>query len=334
MDKLKHVLLLPCLVLLAQDTATFKTNTNLVIVNLIVRDKSGKLVDNLKKEDFAIYEDKKPQTISVFELEHLKSEPLAPAPDAQQLKSRPPESQAPKGPAQDAILGERSKEFKDRRLMAFFFDFSAMQPPEQIRAKDAALRFLERQMTASDMVAILTYSNRLRVVQDFTDDRETLISVIRGFRVGESSELAEAAPTGADATDDSGSFTQDDTEFNIFNTDRKLSALEDAAKKLGRFPEKKALIYISSGVGKTGVENQSQLLSTVNAAVRANVAFYPIDARGLVATPAGGDARTPSPSRTDIITGKAQKSQRDKYNDEQEALSSLASETGGKALLD
>ena len=41
--------------------------------------------------------------------------------------------------------------------------------------------------------------------------------------------------------------------------------------------EKKALVYISSGVPKTGVENQSQLLSTINAAVRANVAFYPID---------------------------------------------------------
>src|SRR5438477_13020333 len=98
MDKLKHVLLLPCLVLLAQDTPTFRTNTNLVIVNLVVRDKSGKLVDNLKKEDFAVYEDNKLQTISVFELEHLKTEPLAPAPDAMKLKTRSPESQGPKGP--------------------------------------------------------------------------------------------------------------------------------------------------------------------------------------------------------------------------------------------
>src|SRR5438105_15625000 len=129
--------------------------------------------------------------------------------------------------------------------MSFCFDFSSRQPPEQIRAKDAALKFREKQMTASDMVAILTYSNRLRVVQDFTDDRETLISTIRGFRIGESSELAEDAPT-ADDTDDSGGFTQDDTEFNIFNTDRKLSALEDAAKKLGRFPEKKASFFAAS----------------------------------------------------------------------------------------
>ena len=65
----------------------------------------------------------------------------------------------------------------------------------------------------------------------------------------------------------SGTFAADDTEFNIFNTDRKLSALEDASKKLGIFPEKKALIYFSSGVGKTGVENQSQIKATTNAAV-------------------------------------------------------------------
>jgi len=62
---------------------------------------------------------------------------------------------------------------------------------------------------------------------------------------------------------------------NIFNTDQKLAALESAARRLTAFPEKKALIYFSAGIPKTGVENQSQLRATVNAAVRANVAFYP-----------------------------------------------------------
>src|SRR6266436_6751091 len=106
MNKLKHVLLLP-LALIAQDTPTFKANTNLVIINLTVHDKSGKLVDNLKKEDFVLYEDNKPQAISVFEIERLKSEPLTPAPDTQQLKTRAPEPPTPKGPVQDAILGQR-----------------------------------------------------------------------------------------------------------------------------------------------------------------------------------------------------------------------------------
>lgn len=326
--------LLACAVLLAQEPATFKSNTNLVIVNISVVDKAGKLIDNLKKEDFVLYEDNKPQTISVFEIERLANAPLAPEP-APALKTRELEKKpAPSGPRQDAILGEHAKEYKDRRLIALFFDFSSMQPAEQIRAQEAALKFLDKQMTASDMVAVLTYSNRLRVVEDFTNDRESLITTIRGFRIGESSELATEGATGPDDTDDSGSFTVDDTEFNIFNTDRKLSALEDAAKKLGRFPEKKALVYISSGVPKTGVENQSQLQSTINAAVRANVAFYPIDARGLIATPPGGDASTPSPKGTGVFTGKTQTGARDKINNQQETLYSLAADTGGKALLD
>ncbi len=165
-----------------------------------------------------------------------------------------------------------------------------MQPAEQIRARDAAMKFIDTQMTASDTVSIMTLTNELRVVQEFTNDRETLLTAIQSLRVGDSSELAALAATGADPTDDSGEFTADDTEFNIFNTDRKLSALEDAARKLAPFPEKKALVYFSSGIGKTGVDNQSQIRATVNAAVRANVAFYPIDARGLVAMAPAGDA--------------------------------------------
>ena len=60
-------------------------------------------------------------------------------------------------------------------------------------------------------------------------------------------------------------------------------------------------MYFSSGIGKTGVENQSQIKATVNAAVRANVSFYPVDARGLVALPPGGDASQASPRGTGII---------------------------------
>src|SRR6202022_4424167 len=107
-----------------------------------------------------------------------------------------------------------------------------------------------------------------------------------------------------------------------------------AAKQLGMFPEKKALVYFSSGVGKTGVENESQLRSTVNAAVRANVAFYPIDARGLVALPPGGDARKASAHGTGLFTGGQQTKEKDRFNNEQETLSTLAQDTGGKALLD
>ncbi len=143
------------------------------------------------------------------------------------------------------------------------------------------------------------------------------------------------ASTGADDEADNGeAFLADQTEFNIFNTDRKLSALESAVRKLTVYPERKALVYFSSGVSKTGVENQSQLRSTINAAVKANVAFYPVDARGLVASAPAGDASQAAPRGTGIFSGSSQRAQRSRFQDQQETLYTLAADTGGKALLD
>jgi VWFA-related protein len=323
-----------CLSLLAQDqpSPTFRTNTNLVIVNVAVKDKSGKAIEDLKKEQFILLEDGKPQQISVFELERLNGETLpaleAPAPA---LKTRQPAETKPAPPPPAPVTADQ---LKDRRLIAMFFDLSSMQPAEQIRAREAAVKFIDTQMTASDMVEVMTLTNELRVVQEFSNDRETLLTAIQSLRIGDSSELAALAATGADPTDDSGEFTADDTEFNIFNTDRKLSALEDATRKLAPFPEKKALVYFSSGIGKTGVDNQSQIRATVNAAVRANVAFYPIDARGLVAFAPAGDATQASPKGTGVFTGSAQTSARTSFHDTQDTIYTLAADTGGKALLD
>ena len=90
------------------------------------------------------------------------------------------------------------------------------------------------------------------------------------------SELAGLADTGDDNGEDTGAaFVADETEFNIFNTDQKLAALEKASRMLAALPEKKALIYFSAGVSKTGVDNQAQLEASINAAVKANVAIYP-----------------------------------------------------------
>jgi VWFA-related protein len=218
--------------------------------------------------------------------------------------------------------------------MVLFFDFSAMETADQIRARNAALKFLSTQMTASDLVSIMVLGSELKTVQEFTADRDLLTSVIHSFHVGQSSDLAATASTGADAEDQSGMFTADDTEFNIFNTDRKLAALQEAAQQLAQYPEKKALVYIAGGVPKTGVDNQSQLEATVNAAVRANVSFFPIDARGLVAQAPAGDATQSGAVGSGLFSGAAQRSQKDSFQDSQETLYTLAADTGGKALLD
>jgi len=329
---MRRLLLFLCAATLLAQNDTFTVDTKLVVVNVSVKDKAGRVLSNLKKEDFQIFEDGMPQKIAVFDFQQLSGEPLAPMSFAQ----RPPTLEERKQ-LQTPQSAPRidPKTLQDHRLIGLFFDMSSMQQLEQARAVEAATKFVQSQMTAADLVSIMTFGSKFKVIQDFTGDRDLLLSTIRDLALGDSADLATMDTTGtADEGDDSGSFVADNTEFNIFNTDRKLTALEDAAKKLAPYPQRKALIYFSSGVEKTGIENQSQLKATVNAAVRANVSFYPVDARGLVADPPGGDASVASPRGTAILTGSTQRGRQSSFQNSQETLYTLAADTGGKALLD
>lgn len=313
----------------AQPTKTFSTTANVVIVNVSVFDRNGKPIDNLTKNDFLLYENGKLQKLQAVDFQRL-SEKVLPAPTPPK-PAAPPRFYIPT-PAKTAKSALLSR-YQDRRLIVLFFDFSSMQPAEQLRAEDAAIQFLKAQMTASDSVSIMTYGTELHTVLPFTSDRDLLIKAIRGFHTGTASENASVADEGADEQDQSGQFVADETEFNIFNADLKLAALEDAARELGRYPEKKALVYISSGIQKNGVDNQSQLEATVNTAVRSNVAFYPIDARGLSALVPGGDATQEGAAGNGLYNGTGQNSVKENFVNQQETLGTLAIETGGKALL-
>ena len=79
--------------------------------------------------------------------------------------------------------------------------------------------------------------------------------------------MADVADTGSDESQDTGAaFVADETEFNIFNTDQKLAAVEETVKKLATLPEKKALVYITGGISKTGIDNQAVLDQALEAA--------------------------------------------------------------------
>jgi len=320
-------------VLPQQRRATFSTTTNVVVVNVTVLDRNGRPIDNLTKDDFELYEDGKLQKLQAVDFQHLKDTMLPPVDSPEAQPAPPPRGYNPdrdKAAVQTTMLSK----YQDRRLMVLLFDFSSMQPAEQIRAKNAAIKFLNSQMTASDTVSIMVYGSSLQTVLDFTDDRDLLINTINKFRIGDSSENATFADEGADSQDQSGQFVADETEFNIFNADLKLAALEDAARQLGQYPEKKALIYISSGIQKNGVDNQVQLRATTNTAIRANVAFYPIDARGLSALVPGGDATKAGAAGNSLFNGSSQQSLKNNFVNQQETLDTLARDTGGKALLD
>ncbi len=316
-----------------QTRPTFSIDTNVVIVNITVLDHDGNPVPNLGKDDFEIYEDGKLQKLQAVDFQRLSGSVLPPVTDKPPAPPIEPKGYNPDA-EKAAIKTSLQTKYQDRRLMVILFDFSSMQPAEQIRARNAAIKFLTTQMTSSDSVSLMVFSTELKTVQNFTSDRDLLIATINKFRIGESSENATVADSGADAQDVSGTFVADETEFNIFNSDLKLAALEDAARKLGEYPEKKALIYLSSGIQKNGVDNQSQLRATVNTAIRSNVAFYPIDARGLSALVPGGDATQAGAVGNNLYSGAGQNSVRSNFNNQQETLATLALDTGGKALLD
>src|SRR5580658_4932260 len=311
----------------------FTSNSNLVIVDVTVKDpKTGNPIEGLKPSDFTLTEDGKLQKISTFEFQKLAVDPEPPeaAPSLEDQRALPED---PKTTI--TLPSHKQIQYHDKRLLVLFFDFSNMQIPEQLRAQDAALHYVDTQMTESDLMAILIYTSVVQVKTDFTANREQLESVIKAFPIGEMSEMAGVADTGDDNNQDTGAaFVADETEFNIFNTDQKLAAIEDVVHKLSALPEKKVLVYITNGISKTGIENQAQLEASINAAVKANVAIYPIDARGLMADPPGGGASKAASRGSGIFNGSVYNSQRAAINDSQETLSTLASETGGKVFLD
>jgi VWFA-related protein len=241
--------------------------------------------------------------------------------------------EAPKKTISVEKVGE--VQYHDKRLLVFYFDFSSMGIPEQLRAQEAALEYLDKKITKDDMVAILLNGSTINVLSDFSSDRGALMSIVKMLPIGEMSELADLADTGDENGEDTGAaFVADESEFNLFNTDQKLASIEKASRMLAALPEKKALIYFSAGVSRTGVDNQAQLEASINAAVKANVAIYPVDTRGLMADPPGGGAGKAGSRGAGIFNGAVYNQQRSGINNSQETLTTLASETGGKAFTD
>jgi VWFA-related protein len=324
----------------AKKDLVISTTTQLVVEDVLIKGKDGKPVLGLKPSDFTLTEDGKPQKISVFEFQTLEEGPsnaapvsTPPAPDV--AAAKPPEKSTVKPVTTIQITPETpgNLKYRNRRLMVMFFDMTSMPIQDQKRAQNAALKFLRTQITPADMVAIMTFSSDVKVMEDFTDDRDQLEKDIKSLVIGEGQGF-EIDNQDDSASDTGAAFQQDDTEFNIFNTDRQLSALETAVKMLASLNEKKSLVYFASGIQRNGLDNQAQLRSTINAAIRANVSFYPIDARGLVAQAPLGDATKGSPGGQGMYSGSSARAMTSNFQNQQETLYTLAADTGGKALLD
>ncbi|HEV8146595.1 MAG TPA: VWA domain-containing protein [Bryobacteraceae bacterium] len=312
----------------ASEVTKFSTTSTLVIETVNVKDKSGKAIEGLTAKDFTITEDNVPQTIKFFEFQKLEEIVKDSPPPVPVVNMPPPVPKLTR--TQIAPEAPGDVRYRDRRLIGLYFDLTSMPQDDQLRAFTAAKKFVSTQMTTSDLMCIMMFAGAgVQVLVDFTGDRDKLLSTIETMIVGED----ENAVTDSQA-DTGAAFGQDDGEFNIFNTDRQLAALQTAAQMLARLNEKKALVYFASGLRLNGVDNQAQLQATINSAIRAGVSFWPVDARGLIATPPLGDATRGSSGGTSMYTGGGANMLAANLARSQDTLYALGADTGGKALLD
>jgi VWFA-related protein len=322
----------------AQPAPVFRSGTELVLVNVVVRDRNGALVRGLTKDDFSIAEDGKPQTITSFDFEELDRDSAPPPRETWAARPiLPPKPAAsPKPPAPAEAQRDRPRaDMRGRRLIVLFFDLSSMQPEELDRAVKAAHEYVDQKLAAADAIAVAAFSTSLQVVQDFTSDREALDRAIDAFGGVNGAGFEEGTTGDAEGTPDTGTaFVADDTEFNIFNTDRRLDALQTLSDALSGIEQKKSVIYFSSGMNQTGQENQVQLRRTIDRANRANVSIYAADMRGLQAQVPGGDATQASVRGTSAFSGQSTRSQFDRLAATQDTLTTMAEDTGGRAFFD
>jgi hypothetical protein len=196
--------------------------------------------------------------------------PAAPMPVATDIPFQAPVAPAP-------ALPQESK-YGDHRLLVFYFETNE-DPAQLLVEKSAASTFLRDKAPSNDLIAIMTSGRSgVKVVEDFTADRDRLDTDLRRMNAdpGPSAESGEV-----------------------------LAGMLTATRMLGALPQKKQVIYFAAGfIEKTSQEERQDV---VNAALRANVAFYPIDAAGLAnvvpQTISPGDTVSIFGLGTDVVTG-------------------------------
>ncbi len=305
-------------------------NANIVLTNVVVRDKkTGAVVKGLTANDFQISENGKPQRVASFDYQNVDQ--------AAALAER----NTVAGKATVADLLERNfaanpAQLRDHRLIVMFFDMSTLQDEDTDRAVEAAQKYINTQMQPADLVALVSFSTALNLDQDFTADKQVLLHGLGKYNGTDQTSFTNGGTGGTTngTSDDASSFVADDTEYNNLNTDRELYAIRQVAQSLEKVEQRKSMLYFSGGLSRNGIENQASLRAATNEAAKANMAIYAVDARGLQALPPVGDATQGSLRGTAAYTGTAVANQFTNNFSSQELLSTLATDTGGKAFFD
>jgi len=305
-----------------------KMNGELVLTNVVARDsKTGEVVRGLTRNDFSVFENGKPQRIETFDFESVEmATPLQEATVSGLAAGLINNSKA--------VVVAKPEDLRNHRLIVMFFDLTSMQPEDLDRSVDAAQAFLRTKMQAADLVALVSLGDTLAVDQDFTADKNALINKVAVYNGTEGQGFAPGATSSSNQVEDTTGYTPDESEYNDLNTDRELFALRAVSKSLEKINEKKSLLYFSGGISRDGIENQASLRAAINAAVRANLAIYSVDTRGLQAVGPLGDASTGSLRGSSGYNGAALGNNMQANFASQEVMGTLSHDTGGTAFFD
>lgn len=293
----------------AQDEDIVKVKSNLVNIDVMVKDKKGKYISDLKPEDFTIIENGVAQKIEFFDA------PL----------SRGEVKTTTGGVTTESTTTTTPPSSTPRNYIALVLDSQTTDITNLKQVREGVLKYIREQITGNDVVALMTVTNGLQMLQPFTQDKAKLIAAVENASVNSTSktfeqkdiagnietqrgQLAGSGP-GEITTNAGGSeaarrmiaervlaqFVQLRTALSLQQSRPILAALAAIAEGLRPIPGKKTLVLFSQGWVTPAVLDW-QVQSTIDVANRANVAVYIIDSAGLRAgAPASGSLVPSSP---------------------------------------
>ena len=299
----------------SQDTpATFKVRVNNVLVRVVVRDSQGKVVGNLKKESFQLYDGRKLQTITSFAIENPRTH-VTPV-----ITSREPGASSP-----DADPAAVKAAALPQRFVSMVFDDTHMSMQDAVFVRDSATRFFSA-LAPSDRVSINTTSGQL--TQDFTDDHSLLEKALLGIiprplthhditdcpdmSFYEADLIANKNDTQAMAvaTEETlhCAFADDPTMRAAAQVQAQMAAqralsegdnetqyayrhLESIVSRMTSLPGQRVIVLVSPGFIMSTLQYEASGL--VDRATRANIVINTIDARALYVPDVGGDIANP-----------------------------------------
>ena len=311
---------------------TFKVEVDYVEVDALVTDQRGNFVRDLKKEDFQVLEDGKPQTIATFSIIDIPTE----------RANRPLFASQPIEPD----VKTNAQPFDGRIYVMVIDDLHTTFGRSQ-RVKAAARQFIDRHLGANDLMAVVHTSGPTDASQEFTGNRRLLraaVDRVMGRKVASSTvtRTDEYYRQQSLGMRQAGSPVNDPEEAERgFNARSTLRELKEVADWFGNVRgRRKTILFVSEGIDYdiTDVFNNrsaSTILDdtrdTIAAATKSNVSIYGIDPRGL--TDLGDESIEVQSFPDDTSLGIGQSSFRREIQLSQDSLRVLSDETGGFAVV-